>query len=108
MKTIDLAEKPVEAVGKSSKKKYYPTIYYSDKGVGGISSFDDQDIGKMMKVQADCKLVGIRSSDEGKGKKFDYTLEVQKLCMPDDLSKQASQAYIDKRRQKKEQMRRNG
>jgi len=102
MKTIDLAEKTVE-VSKKPSKKYYPTIYYSDKGVGGVSSFDDSDIRKKITVQADLQLVGIRSSNSGEGKKFDYTFEVHKLHMPDDLSKQQQSIKENQSRKSKTQ-----
>jgi len=90
MKTIDLSENLVaqpSTLGKN--KKYYPSIGFSDKGVGGVSSFDDKDIGKTISVNAEIKLVGINSNstDTSKGKSFNYVFEVRKIHMPDDLSK---------------------
>jgi hypothetical protein len=90
MKTIDLGEKSdVTSERPVSPKKWYPTISFSDNGVAGVSSFDDQDIGKVINITAEIKLTGIDSrSDNPKKKKFDYTFEVHKIHMPDDLSKQ--------------------
>jgi len=91
MKTIDLGEKTGEiSTSKSPKiKKWYPTINFSNNGVAGVSSFDDSDIGKTITVKAEIKLTGINSrSDKPQGKKFDYSFEVHKIHMPDDLSKQ--------------------
>jgi len=57
--------------------------------VAGVSSFDDQDIGKTITVKAEIKLTGIMSrTDNLNKKKFDYSFEVHKIHMPDDLSKQ--------------------
>ena len=91
MKTIDLGEKaetPTAVVGKGSK--WYPRLNFSDKGVGGVSSFDDKDLGKTITVEAEIKLVGINSNSnaQSKGKKFNYDLEVRRIHMPDDLSQQ--------------------
>jgi len=92
MKTIDLGEKmETMATSKPSKKpnKYYPTVSFSDNGVGGVSSFDDQDIGKIISIKADIKLVSIESEERSDTKKkFLYRFEVRKINMPDDLSQQ--------------------
>lgn len=92
MKTIDLGEK-MEAMttSKPSKepKKYYPSVSFSDNGVGGVSSFDDQDIGKVISVKVDIKLVSIESEEKtDTEKKFRYRFECRKIHMPDDLSQQ--------------------
>jgi hypothetical protein len=92
MKTIDLGEKLSETAAMPSKpsKKWYPTVSFSDNGVGGVSSFDDKDVGKTIEVKANIKLTGINSrTDHPKGKRFDYTFEVHKIHMPDDLGNQA-------------------
>ena len=89
MKTIDLGEKITTMKASEPKKKWYPTINFSDKGIAGVSSFDDSDIGKTIIVWAEIKLTGINSrSDNPKEKKFDYSFEVHKIHMPDDLSRQ--------------------
>jgi hypothetical protein len=94
MKTIDLGEKEQAIESTQSKPKepriWYPSVHFSDNGIGGVSSFDDSDIGKTISVTATIKLKGIRSrADEKiKGKKFEYDFEVHKIEMPDDLSKQ--------------------
>ncbi len=90
MKTIDLGEKTGEMTApKAPKRKWYPTISFSDNGVAGVSSFDDEDVGKMISVQADLRLTGIQSrTDKPNKKKFDYEFEVHKIHMPDDLSSQ--------------------
>ncbi len=91
MKEIDLGEKDMAVPSTRGKdKKWYPTIDYSDSGVAGVSSFDDQDIGKTITVEAEIKLVGINSDIDvkSKGKKYNYSFEVHKIHMPDDLSRQ--------------------
>lgn len=91
MKTINLGEKPNEGKATTPHGRYYPTIYYSDDGVAGVSSFDDSDIGKKITVQAQIRLKAIASRDVGKGQKhFNYDFEVLSITMPDDLSKQQS------------------
>jgi hypothetical protein len=94
MKTIDLGEKEQVMEATAAKPKepriWYPSVHFSDNGIGGVSSFDDSDIGKTIRVTATIKLKGIRSrADEKiKGKKFEYDFEVHKIEMPDDLSRQ--------------------
>lgn len=88
MKTIDLGEKPERLSARPSAKKYYPTIHYSDNGIAGVSSFDEEDIDKQIKVTATIKLTSISSrSDSPSGKHFGYSFEVLNIQMPDDLSK---------------------
>ena len=104
MKTIDLGEKPETSMAqptRGKKAKYYPTVYYSDEGVAGVSSFDEKDIGKVITVKAEIKLTRIssNSNEKDKKKKYDYTFEVHKISMPDDLSKQEDS--IKARREKK-------
>lgn len=106
MKTIDLGEKLSETAAMPSKssKKWYPTLGFSDNGVGGVSSFDDKDVGKTIEVRANIKLTGISSrTDHPKGKRFDYTFEVLKIHMPDELSseKDALKARQDERAKKR-------
>ena len=93
MKTIDLGNRLDESSVSTSKDKhpkYYPHIDFSDKGVGGVSSFDDKDIGKIISVKAEIKLVGISSNSDAqsKGKRFNYSFEVRRIHMADDLSQQ--------------------
>lgn len=95
MKTIDLGEKesvptPCMPEKSSPPRVWYPSVHFSDNGMGGASSFSDEDIGKAIQVTATIKLTGIRSkaAEKHKGKKFEYDFEVHKIEMPDDLSKQ--------------------
>ncbi len=89
MRVIDLGEKPERMSARPSAKKYYPSIHFSDDGIKGVSTFDTEDIDKEVKVTATIKLTSVNSrSDSPSGKNFDYSFEVLKIEMPDDLSKQ--------------------
>lgn len=104
METIDLGEKMESGspVRSNKHEKYYPSVSFSDFGVGGVSSFDDKDIGKVIKIQADIKLTAIESEDRAdKKKKFRYRFEVHKIHMPEDLSKQEEYAKIRRKGSKK-------
>jgi len=84
MKTIDLGEKESAVMASPTKSKepcvWYPSLHFTDNGQDGKSSFDDEDIGKVLTVTAEIKLTGINSrTDTPKGKKFEYNFEVQKL-----------------------------
>lgn len=101
MKTHDLGEKYGEVTSSSKKEKYYPTISFFDDGVAGVSSFDDQDVGKTIHAEVDIKLVAIESSTRGK-KKFTYRFEAHKLHLPDVLD--SKQRYIKERKDKKNEV----
>ncbi|HUV65531.1 MAG TPA: hypothetical protein VMW24_16660 [Sedimentisphaerales bacterium] len=93
MKIIDLGEKESTCMPSSSKstepRVYYPSVHFSDNGQDGKSSFDSSDINKKLTVTVTIKLVSIGVDDKGQGKKkFQYHFEVQKIEMPDDMSKE--------------------
>ncbi|KKN66020.1 hypothetical protein LCGC14_0476120 [marine sediment metagenome] len=88
MKTYDLADRPSDRKSVSpSKEVWYPGLSFEDDGVGGVASFDDEDIGRTIRAQVDMKLTEI-GSDSNRKKKYRYRFEVRKLHMPDDLSAQ--------------------
>jgi hypothetical protein len=93
MKTIDLGESMETTEPKPAKsgkpQVYYPSVHFSDKGHNDKPSLDEADLGKVIRVTAHIKLVGIHShesdAENTKGKKFEYSFEVHKLELPDDM-----------------------
>jgi len=89
MKTIDLGQK-MSSKPIAPAKKWYPTVDFSDNGSGGEPSFSEDDIGKQITIKAEIKLTGISSrSDHPKGKQFNYSFELIKIHMPDDIDNDA-------------------
>ena len=88
MKTIDLGEKPPRAMKTSANTKWYPTINFSDNGVKGEPTLEEKRIGKTLKVTAHIRLTSISSRvDSPSNKLFDYSFEVRKIEMPEELAK---------------------
>ena len=80
-KVFDLGESASTEISKASKK-WYPHLSISDSGVAGISSFDDEDIGKTIEAKVTIRLKTITKTSANKKSPFTYDFEALKLEIP--------------------------